>query len=473
MKRKYKSWEIKYQGRDKQGSYWMAISPPGFLEKGTTGDPDRRHREILSSLAECKKYIDKMSENNMRRNPNYKKIDYFFNGKYEGSTNSYPTCKDAKEALLTNYAEQVRRNISGYSPKMIEHFKEVVRSPEKLKCFFDPDFKARRNPSCMRKNPVRLHNTFQPDIYYTSFRNLPRDVQEVLLNTEPELEKSGYTVYEYMGFIRNIVRFDGRVFKAEITLGSVDIKNSDYQYDSRNDEYYDDSGRIIDAEEYAEQMLQDLYEVIEIENIDVYLTEIDEPRIKSKSNPIQDSQAVKFYAGENVFYAMLDPKLISKLNEYFKNIKVLDDYHALHYAKQNDNYLGFILSKDDFDKMLRKIEAYLGSDYQVDKDMAVISNPTKLSMKSKSNPRFATTMKEFEEAEKILATFIKNAGGKDYAAELISQEIHGELEEFTARGLKGYMAYGNREALIFLDDIEEPFSLYVDYYGDRPVIVWG
>jgi hypothetical protein len=295
MKRKYKSWEIKYQGRDKQGSYWMAISPPDFLEKGTTGDPDRRHREILSSLAECKKYIDKMSEENIRRNPN-----------------------------------------------------------------------------CMRKNPVRLHNTFQPDIYYTSFRNLPRDVQEVLLNTEPELEKSGYTVYEYMGFIRNIVRFDGRVFKAEITLGSVDIKNSDYQYDSTNDEYYDDSGRIIDAEEYAEQMLKDLYEVIEIENIDVYLTEIDEPR-----------------------------------------------------------------------------------------------------MKSKSNPRFIQDEEGFEEAEKILATFIKNAGGKDYAAELISQEIHGELEEFTARGLKGYMAYGNREALIFLDDIEEPFSLYVDYYGDRPVIVWG
>jgi len=204
---------------------------------------------------------------------------------------------------------------------------------------------------------------------------------------------------------------------------------------------------------------------------------------------------------------MLDPKLISKLNEYFKNIKVLDDYHALHYAKQNDNYLGFILSKDDFDKMLRKIEAYLGSDYQ--EDVAVITNP-KMAKKEyvkkynklfkqaeslprlqaikklqeaynlkkkyygqKSNPQFIQDEEGFKDAEKILATFIKNAGGKDYAAELISQEIHGELEEFTARGLKGYMVYGNREALIYLDDIEEPFSLHVDYYGDRPVIVWG
>jgi hypothetical protein len=79
----------------------------------------------------------------------------------------------------------------------------------------------------------------------------------------------------------------------------------------------------------------------------------------------------------------------------------------------------------------------------------------------------------FEKAEKILETFIKNNDSREQAIERIASPVYGELNEFTAKGLDGYMAYGNREALFYIDDIEEPFVLYIDIYGGRKSMVWG
>ena len=50
-------------GKDKQGSHWLVISYPDFLNKGETGCPELRHREILGSIKECKSYIDKVEVN--------------------------------------------------------------------------------------------------------------------------------------------------------------------------------------------------------------------------------------------------------------------------------------------------------------------------------------------------------------------------------------------------------------------------
>lgn len=133
----------------------------------------------------------------------------------------------------------------------------------------------------IRRNPVRLHKTFKPDTYYTNFKNLPKEAQKILLDTPVEVESSSYTVYESTAFIRNEVSFDDRYFEAEITLGSVDIKDSDYEYDDELDEYVDDEGEVIDSEEYAESMAQELPSYVEIENLNVYLTEIDPPRVKN------------------------------------------------------------------------------------------------------------------------------------------------------------------------------------------------
>lgn len=113
--------------------------------------------------------------------------------------------------------------------------------------------------------------------------------------------------------------------------------------------------------------------------------------------------------------------------------------------------------------------------------VAIKSNPSRFLKKKfhsfkkslKSNPSHLSAEEGYAEAEKILAAFIKHAGGKAVAMEIISEEVIGELDEFTEDGLNGYMVFGNREALIYVDDIEEPFVLYVDVYGGRPVLVWG
>ncbi len=100
------------------------------------------------------------------------------------------------------------------------------------------------------------------------------------------------------------------------------------------------------------------------------------------------------------------------------------------------------------------------------------SNPLELN-DSDDEDEYGDFVEGFAEAEKILSRFIKDAGGKDVAVELISESVFGELPEFTAKGLNGYMVYGNREASIYVDDVEEPYSLHVDIYGDRKSLVWG
>jgi hypothetical protein len=112
--------------------------------------------------------------------------------------------------------------------------------------------------------------------------------------------------------------------------------------------------------------------------------------------------------------------------------------------------------------------------YPQKQSVAIALKKAGMSRKSNPVPSFSDINEDsFAKAEKILARFIKDCGGKEYAAKEISKKVVGELEEFTARGLDGYMAYGNREALFYIDGEEEPFVLNVDYYGDRPVMVWG
>lgn len=144
-----------------------------------------------------------------------------------------------------------------------------------------------------RRNPTKLHSTFKSDTYYTSFSDLPKKAQEILLNTPVEVEKSRYTVYESMAFIRNKIEVDGRYFDAEISLGSVDVQHSDYEYDDDKQCHVYDDGSCVDEDEYAEWMANELMSVVELEHTDVYLTETDEPMPerrmgqKLRRNPMQ------------------------------------------------------------------------------------------------------------------------------------------------------------------------------------------
>lgn len=56
-----------------------------------------------------------------------------------------------------------------------------------------------------------------------------------------------------------------------------------------------------------------------------------------------------------------------------------------------------------------------------------------------------------KDALKILETFIKNCDNLEDAFDRVEAKCEGELREFTARNLKGYMAYGNGQISIFLD----------------------
>jgi hypothetical protein len=76
-------------------------------------------------------------------------------------------------------------------------------------------------------------------------------------------------------------------------------------------------------------------------------------------------------------------------------------------------------------------------------------------------------------AQMILNTFIKNCDSIDDAFKRVEKTVKGELKEFTAKNLDGYMAYGNGEVLIFLDNEEEPYTVYVDTYGDKKTFTWG
>jgi len=159
--------------------------------------------------------------------------------------------------------------------KQLERFTEAVLDKKKIESAFavvnmknNPTKEnkmrrqhfTRRNPRTLKKNPVKLHHTYQPDTYYTSFQNLPIDVQEVLLNTPPRLRNSGYPMFKNVGIIRNFIDFDGRYFKAEIDLGVFD-----------DNESHTDLLRFVD----------DLYATGDIQYYDVYLTEV----VNMKNNP--------------------------------------------------------------------------------------------------------------------------------------------------------------------------------------------
>lgn len=78
-----------------------------------------------------------------------------------------------------------------------------------------------------------------------------------------------------------------------------------------------------------------------------------------------------------------------------------------------------------------------------------------------------------EKAAKILETFIKNCDNLEDAFKRAQKPCKGELNEFTAKGLDGYMVYGNGEVGIYLDNEEEPYSIFVDIYGDKKTFTWG
>ena len=132
-------------------------------------------------------------------------------------------------------------------------------------------------PKLAEEEEILLHTTYQPNIYYVSFMKLPKEVQKKLEDTKYEIEKSSYTVGKSTLFVRTEVDLNGKRWDAELTLGSVDVSDSDYKYDTEQNAYVDDQGREVDADEYAEHTADELYAVTDLDGLDVYLTYINAP----------------------------------------------------------------------------------------------------------------------------------------------------------------------------------------------------
>lgn len=130
---------------------------------------------------------------------------------------------------------------------------------------------------------VKLHSTYKPDHYYVSFSDLPKEAQEKLKAAEVEVERSSYTLGEDMAFIRAEVEVNGKIWNAEISLGSVDIRNADYEWDDEENAYVDEEGRPIDSNAHAEYMASELAAMSELEHQDVYLDLIESVQVVSEA----------------------------------------------------------------------------------------------------------------------------------------------------------------------------------------------
>jgi len=227
----------------------------------------------------------------------FDKMGYQGSGHLHGPSRTFDSFDDAEEFLTEKLGENYDTDRGEY---------EIIEIGE------TSWGKRRKNPSKREKqtkvnvhyrgfkaNPagtVQLHPTFQPNIYHVSFDKLPKKAQSILKNTEPVIIKNRYTVYEKTAFIRNKVEVNGKLWDAEINLGSVDIKNWDYQYDDSEDAYLDDQGRIVDPDEHAKFVTDTLMAQMEWGPQDVYLTLIGETSGgKRRKNPSNDKSALRYY----------------------------------------------------------------------------------------------------------------------------------------------------------------------------------
>lgn len=211
------------------------------------------------------------------------------------------------------------------------------------------------NGAKTEEDEVKLHSTYQPDTYYLRFDQLPKAAQEILKNTEVEVENSSYTVHESYAYLRNKVEVNGKLWDAEVSLGSVDIQHAGYEWNEEEDTYVDDEGRPIDSDEHAEQMAKDLMGVIELENTDVYLSNPEE--LDDEEEVEETEESVEEGEQTEGFKSSINEKTASstiKKYEALKNKKQWDKQEILGVAHQLSG-LDRGWKKDTMDEELKYI----------------------------------------------------------------------------------------------------------------------
>jgi hypothetical protein len=394
-------------------------------------------------------------------------------------------------------------NKAAFTPEMIDYADYIING-KKLDQNTCIKFISHKFPEVKGLDAYALYKKVKKDTEIdedVAIRSNPKKKFEIFADSGSGAKKKFYGI-----------RSEGKVIEHGFTtkkaakkhLSSIGKKkNPSLIYDSKRDEYIDDQGRVVDKDKYAEWFAEELYAVTDLAHQDVYLTEVDED-VAIRSNPKKPMTKSEYVKKYNKLWKKAEtlPRVeaIKKLEEasrlkkkYFssigkkKNPSLIDgpvmtgeimwisqkDENGVIIKDGDEHYFDISVTNTDFQKLKRKDRVSFRpsrvSGVLVARDVEFLS---------RANPSFKTLNykeadKGFSEAEKILETFFKNCDSKDQAIKKIMKNVRGELPEFTAKGLKGYMAYGNREALIYVHDIEEPFVLHVDVYGDKPILVWG
>ena len=106
----------------------------------------------------------------------------------------------------------------------------------------------------------KLNKTFQSDIYYTDFDNLPSTVKDFIMKeylSLYEIENSSYTVFRDTLYIRHTATIEGVSYDLELTIGDLMDEHPDGSYETN---------------EELEQAALDMLDYSEWHTYNVYLT---------------------------------------------------------------------------------------------------------------------------------------------------------------------------------------------------------
>ena len=121
---------------------------------------------------------------------------------------------------------------------------------------------------------LKGNNIYNYSQKYFELNKLPQKlvekIAEYMVNNS-EIENSSYTGGENLAFTRFDIEINNQLLNCELSLGSVDIRHSDYNYCDENSCYIDEDCNEMNEDEYSEQFLKDLLSVIESENLTVYV----------------------------------------------------------------------------------------------------------------------------------------------------------------------------------------------------------
>lgn len=104
----------------------------------------------------------------------------------------------------------------------------------------------------------KAHSTHAPDTFYIDFGKLPKCVQDLFRKAKPIVDKSHYTVYAPIAYLRvNVITKDGAKLAMESHLGQLDESDEDSWEDTADEMKatfdWDKQDIYFEVDEYPEE----------------------------------------------------------------------------------------------------------------------------------------------------------------------------------------------------------------------------